>query len=445
MKTSLITLAFLFMSIGSFSQTSRTEGDGYFLDSIITINYYQEYGPKSNKKIEYYYNLMNLLKVENTYRNINWFPHPDSNEWDLMDRKTVKYNDQNELASEIYESKDNPYELWMFTYKHEYETNALAQTKTGFEWIAYQSSWEASYKEIDSIKDPSIEQSHLSQRWDKAACEWENMEWKYTDYLDNGLIDTFLIMNWWLQGILDTSLIDVYDYTYYPDTTIIYETMNGLTDIYKIFYNSDSSMKHKIFYRKPCDTCNYRTYFKDVYFYDEHDWLLSHSHYNWFNDENRWKLFGKSAFQYNETGQRTQYLYFQFDSLCPRRKTLYQYNLINGLLKTRTEYRDLPDTTHYAVDKYFYSYIYVDVGSTTVAESILLFPNPARTQISFNGIDTETQSAVYSVFGLYGRIILHGKLKNGNTSINISKLVPGNYFVKISIPGKTLSGRFIKY
>jgi hypothetical protein len=388
---------------------------------------------------------MNLLKVENTYRNINWFPHPDSNEWDLKDRKTVKYNDQNELASEIYESNDNPSELWMFTYKHEYETNVLAQTKTGFKWIANQTTWEASYKEIDSIHDPSMEQSHLSQRWDKAADEWENMEWKYSCYLDDGLIDTFLIMNWWIPGVLDTSLIDVYDYTYYPDTIIFYETMNGLTDIIKIFYNSDSSMKHKIFYRKPCNTCNYRTYFKDVYFYDEHNWLLSHSHYNWFNDENRWKLFGKSAYQYNETGQRTQYLYFQSDSLYPRRKTLYQYNLVNGLLKTRTEYRDLPDTTHYTKDKYFYSYIYVDLNKPAIDLDFLPYPNPAHEQISINGIQTETQVAVYLIYDLTGRQILRGTLQNGNTSINISKLVTGSYLVRIKIPGKTLSGKFIKY
>lgn len=444
MKTAIIAFAFLLLSIASFSQTNRTDGDGYFLDSVITKSYW-EYGPTTSWKTEYHYNLMNLLKVENNYSNINWYPHPDSITWDLLDRKTVSYNEQNELASEIYESKDNVYHLWMFTYKHEYDANPLAKMKTGFEWVWAQDDWGPTYKEIDSVKDPAIEKSHLSQRWDNAGSEWENMEWKYTQYLENGLIDTFLIMGWWLPGEVDTSLIDVYDYTFYPDTTLIYETMNGLTDIYKIFYNSDSSMKHNIFYRKYDDSSNYTALHKTVSFYDEHHWRLSQSSYNWFPDENRWMLMGKSAFTYNDAGQIIQYLDYDFDSICPKRKTLYQYNQINGLLKRKTEYRDLPDTTQFTVDTYHYSYIYVDVNNEPIAESISIYPNPANGQIFLNGIDTEIQTVVYDIFDVYGRQVMRGKLKNGNTPVKISRLVAGNYFIKVSIHGKTLSGKFIKY
>jgi hypothetical protein len=386
---------------------------------------------------------MNLLKRENNYSNINGYPHSDSITWDLIDRKTVAYNEQNELASEIYESKDNIYDLWMYTYKHEYEANLLAAMKTGYEWVWAQNDWGASYREIDSVKDPAIEKSHLSQRWENN--QFENQEWKHTQYLENGLMDTYLIMDWWLPDEMDTSLIDVYDYTYYPDTTLIYETMNGLTDLFKVFYNSDSTMKHRIFYRKYCDTCNYLALHKSVSFYDEHHWPLSYSSYNWFPDENRWMLMGKSAYTYNNAGQVIQYLRFNFDSLCPRSKILYQYNQINGLLKTKTEYRDLPDTTYYSVDSYYYSYVYVDISNDSFVEGISIYPNPASERIYVNGMDTETQTAVYGIFDLYGRQVKRGELKNGCTSIMISKLIPGNYLVKISVPGKTLSGKFIKY
>jgi len=220
--------------------------------------------------------------------------------------------------------------------------------------------------------------------------------------------------------------------------------MNGLKDIYKIFYNSDSSMKQRVFYRKSCDTCSYTALKKSYTFYDENQWRLSKSNYSWLSNENRWMFMNKDAYEYNDAGQVTQYFDYLFDSISPDRKTFYEYNN-NGLLESEIYYPDGCDTVRFDVYYYYYSQNSFGIRNNSITETFLPYPNPAHEQFSIDGIDTGIQPALYRVYDITGSQVIMGKLEDNNNTVNISELVPGIYFVKVNIPNKKLVGRFTKY
>jgi len=377
MKNIVVFIIFCTISLSIYSQSKLIPGDGYLLDSVISTHY-GDSGLRTTKKIESYYNLTNQVKEINTYYNQNMYPFPDSIDWELWERETIHYNDHYELESEIFESKDNPTQTWDFTYKNEYNSNELAKIKTYFDWLTYGDLWLPTYREIDSIKDTTIETSHLDQKWDEDNSQFENLDWQLTTYNENGLIDAFITMIW-IAGDFDTVSVDTYDYTYYPDTIIIYETMNGLTDIFKIYYSSESTIKHEVMYRKNCDTCSYRAIRKIFSFYYESGLLHSKSHYNWVNGDSIWLFFNKSEYEYNLSGQVTKYLHYDFDSLSPSNMIVYQFNDETGLLETETSYPVLPNSNDYTVDHYYYTYTYVGIKHRTFQDCITIIPNPFTT------------------------------------------------------------------
>lgn len=67
--------------------------------------------------------------------------------------------------------------------------------------------------------------------------------------------------------------------------------------------------------------------------------------------------------------------------------------------------------------------------STNAVEKnkIILFPNPSKNEISFQGIHKTTD---YEIFSIDGKLLKKGKYHQNN-SINISDLKPGIYFIKI--------------
>ena len=120
MKTLVNTLAFVLVSIISFAQSPRDEGDGYLLDSV--YKYYKGwYSIEVTAKEYYYYNLQNQIKRKNTYRNKTGFPDPA--EWYWTDKESFYYDDQHRLISDIFEVRDFDETDWTNSEKYEYEYN----------------------------------------------------------------------------------------------------------------------------------------------------------------------------------------------------------------------------------------------------------------------------------------------------------------------------------
>ena len=71
-------------------------------------------------------------------------------------------------------------------------------------------------------------------------------------------------------------------------------------------------------------------------------------------------------------------------------------------------------------------------------KDVELFPNPARENIYFKGLDNDTEVSVYDLFG---RLIL--KNKTNKNSLNISELNSGIYCFEFYIQGDKIVQKII--
>ena len=79
-----------------------------------------------------------------------------------------------------------------------------------------------------------------------------------------------------------------------------------------------------------------------------------------------------------------------------------------------------------------------DAIETIENQSINIYPNPAKDIITI--ASSELQNETYTVFSISGQALMHGKLQNETTAINVSALASGVYYLKVA--NKT--AKFIK-
>ncbi|NOX84659.1 MAG: T9SS type A sorting domain-containing protein [Chlorobi bacterium] len=439
MKTFTNALLLVLISNISFAQGPRNEGDGYLLDSVYKYskNWYEI---EVVQKEYYYYNLLNQIKLIKSFKNKTGFPDPA--EWYWTEKENYYYDDQNRLKSDIFSKRDFDETDWTYDHKYEYEYSDIMQSQASAYWDLTVNNWMNGMKEIDSIKQPEdMEESFLRQFWNEEAGEWQNELWFDTLYRDNGLIDSIVFTNYYLDSNV-TIYYNLYDYTFYPDTLFIYEYGSSPNVYYhKIFYTEDSSMKYEYLIRINDDGSHEKMHRETEAFNDQH-WLVQRTSALWSNTYQEWMILYKDSLIYNELG-----LVIRFNQCMPdQRRTDFEYNDEN-LLKRKKYYFSMPDTTLYRRWDYFYTYTYVDVPESVSGTTgrILLYPNPARENIYFNNIKTKNQGLSYQIFDLTGKPIRSGRIKAEDNHINIENLIPGNYLIRISVKNKMWTGRFIKY
>ena len=87
----------------------------------------------------------------------------------------------------------------------------------------------------------------------------------------------------------------------------------------------------------------------------------------------------------------------------------------------------------------------VSFGTEAVEENnqtIGLFPNPAREQVSF----TLESDAQVSIFDVTGRKVSETECKAGQTQLDVNELVNGVYFVNFRfVDGTSAVSKFVKF
>ena len=79
-----------------------------------------------------------------------------------------------------------------------------------------------------------------------------------------------------------------------------------------------------------------------------------------------------------------------------------------------------------------------DAVETIESQSINIYPNPAKDVITV--ASSELQNANYTVFSISGQALMYGKLQGETTTVNVSTLPSGIYFIKAG----NYAGRFVK-
>jgi photosystem II stability/assembly factor-like uncharacterized protein len=76
------------------------------------------------------------------------------------------------------------------------------------------------------------------------------------------------------------------------------------------------------------------------------------------------------------------------------------------------------------------------------ANSILLYPNPAKNVLTINGLSSSGNTIC--VIDISGRLLQQLKITATSYTINIEKLLPGNYFLQIQSGNKNTTQKFVK-
>ena len=107
------------------------------------------------------------------------------------------------------------------------------------------------------------------------------------------------------------------------------------------------------------------------------------------------------------------------------------------------------DNTSYGKNRFVLLIGDVNIGLSSNQNliNIVLYPNPAKNIIHLNTSNSlENKEISYSIFDQSGRMVLQGKnaITNLQSSINISSLQLGMYWVEIYIEDKVVRKKFIK-
>jgi len=68
--------------------------------------------------------------------------------------------------------------------------------------------------------------------------------------------------------------------------------------------------------------------------------------------------------------------------------------------------------------------------------SIFAFPNPTYSLVKLKIEKGGTEKLDYTLYDLGGKLLLQGKLENGETEVSFDPFIPATYFIKILVDGK---------
>lgn len=92
------------------------------------------------------------------------------------------------------------------------------------------------------------------------------------------------------------------------------------------------------------------------------------------------------------------------------------------------------------MEKYFYRVVSIN---KPIQESFKIYPNPARSQLI---LESQSQKqGFYYISDLTGRKLLEGKIQKGRTSIELTGLKSGIYFITLRNGKAVSTNKFIKW
>lgn len=95
---------------------------------------------------------------------------------------------------------------------------------------------------------------------------------------------------------------------------------------------------------------------------------------------------------------------------------------------------------YYKLDNPMMQFKHANGISTVETKEYALFPNPATTKISVQGM----KKADYTITDAAGRIVGNGKVSTTGNNINVSNFTPGMYFINLTEDGATQRIKFAK-
>jgi len=119
------------------------------------------------------------------------------------------------------------------------------------------------------------------------------------------------------------------------------------------------------------------------------------------------------------------------------------FNLFNRKLMSDTYSRYFPSLNIWRIEKkttYIYSEQIVINTEDTKLEGVSFYPNPVESSLS---IRNQKGAGIFELFNLQGQKIVHQEVV-GDAQVDLSQQMPGFYFYKMTIGGKSATGKLVK-
>jgi len=366
-----------------------------------------------------------------------------------------------------------------FTDVYDSEGNAIALGS--YSWNASLNDWKAYGRAtLRSVIDSASHLEDVTEYWDNALNDWRYRDrleyWVTPSGKSAGKVNYSWVNNAWTLNNFSTY------YKYFYDAN----DKHVSTERYSFWNAADSVWTHKsrsVYFYNPNGT----PAGADAYRFDENlmDWVYSHREYEieyFYNQEGRigekivrvgnsdssdLTYSTREFYEYDIAGNVTVYSKYNWNiwveawygfsraiktfdlSVDPADLIYPQSNGYPALFQhakmdSWETYSLNPQFNDWQLDwknYYYFSEVLTATDEANAAEALKLFPNPVSDLLT-PGANAPRASS-YQITDLNGRILQQEKSWNGD-GIDVSRLIPGSYVIRLIEGNRVITGKFIK-
>jgi len=342
-----------------------------------------------------------------------------NNAWTLTAnsvRRLLSYNSEGQILEEIYTKWKTSTSSWINQQKTTWEYNASGQTTDHalYIWEVDANEWRGILRSSHTYNTDTT--STIDYNWEENGSFWKPDQQRIsTINADSSKATTQLFYfdtvlgDWFFERITGESL-----FTYTPEGKLSETITSGWRG-------------------EPFNALTYST--KTNYAYDEAGNIIHYALYNWNAFIESWYNVTQEIKAYDLTWDTAGLIYLpQF----------YSYLFEPGKLISFELYSLDPvgNNWHLEFNSYYYfSEFITATDEAPASEALKLFPNPVSNLLT-PGANAPRASS-YQITDLNGRVLQQEKTWNGD-GIDVSRLIPGSYVIRLIEGNRVITGKFVK-
>jgi len=341
------------------------------------------------------------------------------NLWSAVNRYTLVEVDSASHFEYVHELWNIDLNAWEFNTKEEYWVNPSGKTieTISYRWInnawsLFNSSPRRTYAYDENDNMISLEY----YTWQPPTSTWRPGYQQVFTYYPDGSVAT-----------RDTYLFDADSGTWVFHEKR-YENIN--------VYSTEGRLVEKIYREWNSSAADLVNSTKETFEYDSEGNITDYSRYRWDRDLEVWYGFYMEMNTYDLSVDPADLVY-------PQERD-YPELFRNAKLDYRETYALNADLNDWELDSetwYYFSELVTATHEASAEETLKLFPNPVSNLLTPGANAPRTSS--YQITDLNGRVLQYEKSWNGD-GIDVSRLIPGSYFIKLIEGNRVITGKFIK-